>query len=127
MIYSIVALSIILGICIYLTVISETPFDTFFYFAKVTLIMFFIYSPSTFMLAQVLTMTNTIQSLQNEKILIKNLETMESMGFIEEILLDKTGVITENKLWVASVRFPQQEILKNGNINLLPLKQSEML
>jgi len=89
--------------------------------------MFFIYSPSTFMLAQVLTMTNTIQSLQNEKILIKNLETMESMGFIEEILLDKTGVITENKLWVASVRFPQQEILKNGNINLLPLKQSEML
>jgi len=78
--------------------------------------MFFIYSPSTFMLAQVLTMTNTIQSLQNEKILIKNLETMESMGFIEEILLDKTGVITENKLWVASVRFPQQEILKNGNV-----------
>ncbi|MEK7588918.1 MAG: HAD-IC family P-type ATPase, partial [Patescibacteria group bacterium] len=82
-----------------------------FVMAKYSLLHFFVFAiamlvgvvPEMLPLIVTIILTRESISLAENKVIVKRLSSLESLGAISFLLTDKTGTITENKLKVASV------------------------
>lgn len=89
-----------------------TMFFVVFVMGKYSLAHFFVFAiamlvgvvPEMLPLIMTFILTREALSLSKEKILVKRLSALESLGAVEFLLTDKTGSITENKLKVLSVQ-----------------------
>lgn len=81
------------------------------YMSKYSLLHFFVFAiamlvgvvPEVLPLIVTIILTRESISLSENKVIVKRLSSLESLGAISFLLTDKTGTITENKLRVAAV------------------------
>lgn len=74
--------------------------------------------PEGLPLAITLTLAYSMRAMYNDKILVRKLESCETMGAATFLCSDKTGTITQNKMNVMHVvnldSFPVEHFHKNG-------------
>jgi P-type Ca2+ transporter type 2C len=66
--------------------------------------------PESFPLALTLTFSNGIQSMARQNAIVKDLNSVETLGTTTVICTDKTGTLTENKMRVTGVFLPDSTI-----------------
>lgn len=71
--------------------------------------------PEGLPLAVSIAMALSIQSLKNDKILIKNIESIQTCATVHDICVGKTGTLTEGKLKVSKYQLCSQFFVFDNN------------
>ena len=68
--------------------------------------------PEGLPLAVTISLAYSVNQMRKEKNLVRKLEAAETMGGANEILTDKTGTLTENKMTVVQI-YAKQKLIKS--------------
>jgi Ca2+-transporting ATPase len=62
-------------------------------------------------------LSKSVHKLAKQKVLIKDIGLLETLGSIDVLCTDKTGTLTENKMYVKKLFIDGKEIKNNSNLN----------
>jgi len=86
--------------------------------------------PEGLPLAVTISLAYSVNQMRKEKNLVRKLEAAETMGGANEILTDKTGTLTENKMTVVQI-YAKQKLIKSlkelAMLNGSSLETQEMI
>ncbi|MFW6233570.1 MAG: cation-translocating P-type ATPase, partial [Nanoarchaeota archaeon] len=79
--------------------------------------------PESFPLALTLTFSNGIKKMAKQNAIVKDLNSVETLGTTTVICTDKTGTLTENKMRVTSVFLPNNVVYNIKGVGYEPINK----